>query len=400
MTVKTLENGFKIYIMKKHGFIEKQAMLAVRFGSDISLFSTEKGEYSLPLGTAHFIEHKMFASQDGNFMADFSKNGAEANAFTSFDITAYYFTCRKNFYENLSLLLKMLSTPYFTENGIQSERGIIEKEINMYRDDIRWKCFFALLRRMYADMSVSSFIAGTEKEIAKITPEIMYNCYYSFYTPDRMALIVAGDVDEDKICETAAEHLKLRQNKGVKILCDAKKSLIKENTKDVYIDADIKQPLFYCGLKYPSGNITAESVIKTKLFLELLAGDCSALYESLLNNGLTEEPLSYEYLKGGYYNACFISGTTNSPEAVKNEITEHLYKLNENDTTLAVKKLKGKLIMQQDNISSICQTVADCFAKNIDYLDILNLYDKMDKEMNFSFDGPEDVFMSVIGGKR
>ena len=128
MTVKTLENGFKIYIMKKHGFIEKQAMLAVRFGSDISLFSTENGEYSLPLGTAHFIEHKMFASPDGNFMADFSKKGAEANAFTSFDITAYYFTCRENFYKNLSLLLKMLSTPYFTENGIQSERGIIEKE--------------------------------------------------------------------------------------------------------------------------------------------------------------------------------------------------------------------------------------------------------------------------------
>ena len=397
MTVKTLENGFKIYIEEKPGFIEKQAMLAVRFGSDVSSFSTGNGEIMLPHGTAHFIEHKMFDSENGNYMTKFAENAAEVNAFTSFDVTAYYFSCRDNFYTNLSLLLEMFSEPYFTEDGIKSERSIIEKEINMYRDDIRWKCFFSLLAQMYSNMPVSSFIAGTEEEIAKLSPEIMYSCYENFYTPQNTALIVVGDVDEDKIVEAVCEKLKLPCNKEIVINEPKEKE---DNVKEIYIDADIKLPLFYFGLKYPDEEITAESIVKRKIFLELLAGDHSRLYNNLSVKHLTEEPISYEYLKGRYYNASFISGTSDKPEAVKEELTKCLENIDKADISLAAKKLKGKLVMQRDDITAFCAAAADCFAKNIDYLDIWNLYDKMEKEKNFYFDGPESIFMSVTGRKR
>lgn len=401
MKVKTLENGFRIYTFNKPGYLTKQAMIAVKFGSDIAGFYDEDVYYKIPLGTAHFIEHKMFASEDGGYIEKFVKNSAYANAYTSFDITAYYFTCRENFYENLSLLCQMVSATYFTEEGIKSERSIIEKEINMYRDNIRWKCYFTLLKQMYGNTPVSSFIAGTENEIAEITPDIMQKCFEHFYRPDNMALIIAGDIDDNKVFDVVSKEIGFRSSEYPVIDLPGTK---KTGEKYVYTNANIKLPMFYIGMKYLPQNLTTEDIVKTNLYLELTAGDFSEIYEKLLNKKLIEDALSYEYLKGAYYNAAFISGMSQFPdevfEFIKEELADKVFNADAENLSLAVKKLKGRFLMQQDDINALCCTAADCFVKNIDYLDIYNLYDKIEKENNFSYNGTEEIFLSVIGGKR
>ena len=196
------ESGlFITYVPKKK--VSAQAVLYVNFGGKYHRYTTDNGETSLPLGCAHFLEHKMFDNSDGsNADAIINSYGGYCNAFTSSTKTAYFFSTTENFYECLTELVRFVTIPYFTEESVKKEMGIIAEEIRGCNDDPYDRCHVNLLSAMYKNNTVKNEICGTEESISEITPDILYKCCRDFYTPENMSLCISGDLDIDKIIET------------------------------------------------------------------------------------------------------------------------------------------------------------------------------------------------------
>ena len=175
-----LENGLHIYYIPKQGFSKTFAMLATNFGAVDRTFTMDGVTYDTPAGVAHFLEHKMFEDADGNALQKFGQTGASPNAFTSYAMTAYYFSCTDAFEKNLDILFRFVFTPYFTEENVQKEKGIIAQEINMMEDTPSWKTYVGVFEGMYHVHPVNTSIAGSVQSIAEITPEILFLCHKAF----------------------------------------------------------------------------------------------------------------------------------------------------------------------------------------------------------------------------
>ena len=155
----------------------------------------------VPDGIAHFLEHKMFEKEDGDVFQQFSKQGASANAFTSFTRTAYLFSSTSDTEKNLKTLLDMVQEPYFTEKTVEKEKGIIGQEITMYDDNPDWRLYFGVIENMYHHHPVKIDIAGTIESISHITAELLYECYNTFYHPSNMLIFITGPVNPEEIME-------------------------------------------------------------------------------------------------------------------------------------------------------------------------------------------------------
>lgn len=227
-----LDNGLDVYFMPKKGFMKKFAVLATNYGSNELEFIpiNENEKFRVNEGIAHFLEHKMFEQPDGgNAFDKFSKLGASANAYTNFTMTAYLFSCTDNFYESLEHLIDYVQTPYFTDENVEKEKGIIEQEIKMYNDDPDWNVYFNCLRAMYKDYPVNVDIAGTVESIYKITKDELYKCYNTFYNPGNMALFVVGDVEVDKVMES----IKKSNHSNIEKLDHSIKRFYPEESKEI-----------------------------------------------------------------------------------------------------------------------------------------------------------------------
>ena len=205
MEMRTLDNGLRVCYLPKEGFSKTFAILATDFGSVDASFTFEGKRYDTPAGVAHFLEHKMFEDKDGNALQKFARTGASPNAFTSHTMTAYHFSCTDRFAENLEILLKFVFTPYFTEENVAKERGIIGQEIGMMDDTPGWQAMVGLYEGLYREHPVRVSIAGSVESIAAITPETLYTCHRAFYSPKNMALVVCGTADFEEICRMAAQ---------------------------------------------------------------------------------------------------------------------------------------------------------------------------------------------------
>ena len=184
----TLSNGLPVCVVPKPGFAKKCAYFVTNYGSIDTKFTWMGREYDTPAGVAHYLEHKMFEMPDRDVMQEFSALGANPNAFTSYAMTAYYFTCTEQFEACLELLLTFVSTPYFTAESVERERGIIGQEIRMYEDSADSRVYEDLFAAMYRHHPVRVPIAGTVESIQAITPEILQSCYDAFYHPANMML--------------------------------------------------------------------------------------------------------------------------------------------------------------------------------------------------------------------
>ncbi len=198
-----LENGLNVYILPKKGFNKTYATFTTNYGSvDNQFVPLEKNDLvKVPDGIAHFLEHKLFEKEDGDVFQDFSKQGASANAFTSFTRTAYLFSSTSNVELNLETLIDFVQSPYFSEKTVEKEKGIIGQEITMYDDNPDWRLYFGVIENMYKNHPVRIDIAGTIDSIAKITKDMLYECYETFYHPSNMVLFVVGPIDPEKIME-------------------------------------------------------------------------------------------------------------------------------------------------------------------------------------------------------
>ena len=196
---EVLDNGLHIYVDRRPEFQKSFAFFATNYGGMDMKFHLDGQWRDTPAGVAHFLEHKMFDTEDGNALQDLAANGASPNAFTSSAITGYYFESTEKFFDNLKILLSFVSIPYFTQESVDKEQGIIGQEIRMVEDDPDNQVFYALMECLYDHHPIRVPIAGTQESISHITAGTLYACHKAFYTPANMVLTVAGDVDPEQV---------------------------------------------------------------------------------------------------------------------------------------------------------------------------------------------------------
>ena len=281
--------GLNIYVMPKPGYSGAYAVFGTNYGSIDTSIRTESGEIvDIPEGTAHFLEHKLFESEDLDAFERYAKTGASANAFTSFDTTSYLFSCTGDFNASLRILLDFVQSPYFTEQTVAKEQGIIGQEITMYRDVADWEVLFNLLRALYHKHPVRIDIAGTVQSIAQITAETLYDCYRNFYNLNNMALAVSGNVDIDEIEKICDELLKPSEP----FLFERRPADEPDDIRTDYIEErlSVAAPIFSLGYKenYGLPKQTLKQKIAVDILMEIIAGTTSPLYNELLEKGLIQ----------------------------------------------------------------------------------------------------------------
>lgn len=324
----THESGLKVILIKKDGFKKNYATFSTKYGSINTRFVVpgENAITDVTPGIAHFLEHKVFEQPDGsNAFNEFSKYGANANAFTSFGVTNYLFSCTDYFFENLEILLNFVQTPYFTEENVEKEKGIIAQEIKMYEDDAEQTCMYNCLEAMYENHPVRINIAGSVEDIMKTTPELLYKCYNTFYHPSNMALICVGNINEEKLLECVERNIKTAspREKIAQVFPDERKTVYKS-----YIEAefDIPTPMFMIGFKDSSLGGSSNEILKrdalTTCILRTLFGKSSSFYEKLYEQGIINKTFSYfyEYEQSCGYAAFF--GESQKVEVLKQKIFE------------------------------------------------------------------------------
>ena len=270
-------SGLTILLCPMEGYSTAYAMFSAKVGSIDTTFKTQREEdfVEVPAGIAHFLEHKMFECDDGDAFAKYAKTGASANAFTSFDRTAYLFSCTGNFRESLEILLDFVSRPYFTPETVQKEQGIIGQEIRMYDDDPGWRSLFNLLGAIYHVNPVRLDIAGTTESIAEITSDLLYRCYHTFYSLGNMVLTVAGNFRPEEVLETADKILQ----KGEDVHIQWRKAEEPREVASPYVEQSlsVSTPLFQLGFKGEAGDslTNLRRQVADEILLEILCGESS-----------------------------------------------------------------------------------------------------------------------------
>ena len=361
----TLENGLKIFVTEKKDFNTSYAVFGTKYGSIDTRFARNGGEMvSVPEGIAHYLEHKLFESEDGDAFSRYAKTGAQANAFTSFDRTCYLFSCADNFYESLEILLDFVQSPYFTEQTVLKEQGIIGQEIRMYDDSAPWCVLFNMLGAMYENHPVKIDIAGTVESIAQINAELLYECYNTFYNPANMFVCIAGNFDADEVIDFIKKSIK--ETAPVKIERDTFSEPDRIISPYVEKEMEVAKPIFSLGIKEQSnGERSLKEGICSDLLLDIITGDTSPLYEKLLNEGLINSEFDSEYFQGYGYAAPVWQGESSDPKAVKDAILAEIKRLKKDgiDDTLfecARRSLYGSAIKRYNKVEGIVMGLVDC----------------------------------------
>ena len=345
------KSGLKIYVYPKEDYASTYAVFGTKYGSiDTRFKRSDRADFiEIPAGTAHFLEHKLFESEELDAFQRYAKTGASANAYTSFDRTCYLFTCTGHFKENFEILIDFVRHPYFTEETVQKEQGIIGQEIDMYKDSPEWECLFNMLDAMYVNHPVKIDIAGTKESIAEISAEMLFSCYDTFYNLSNMALAVAGNIDVDEVLEIADRLLETDEYVTVERAFLHEPSEIVKNYVEEYLP--VATPVFALGYKetHEKPERTLEEEIAMSIILDVLAGQMSALYKELLDDGLINNTFSTEYFNGYNYAAPIFSGESTDPKTVAKRIQKRVEELkktliSEEDFEIVRKKQYGKTV--------------------------------------------------------
>lgn len=322
-------SGLDIFIYPK-ATSTSYAVFGTKYGSVDNCFkrSDESAAEKVPEGIAHFLEHKLFESEDGDAFSRYAKTGASANAYTSFDTTCYLFSCTDNFSESLEILLDFVQSPYFTQETIDKEQGIIGQEIKMYDDDPQWRVMFNHLRALYHSHPIREDITGTVESIAQITPQHLYRCYNTFYNLNNMALVIVGNADKDEILAICDRMLKKAEPVKVsRVFPNEPESIVSGYTED---RLSVAAPLFQFGFKekVKTGNRTSKDIAAMEVLLDIFSSDSSPLFRKLLDEGLiNESSFSHEYFEGEGYATVMWNGESKDPKKVSDMILKEAERL-------------------------------------------------------------------------
>ena len=318
----TLPNGLPVYIVPKKGFSRKYALFATRYGGMDMRFEKDGQWLDTPAGIAHYLEHKMFDTEDGNALQELAKNGAEPNAFTSNAITCYYFDATDKFYESLEILLSFVSIPYFTDESVQKEQGIIGQEIGMIEDNPEWQVYKQLMQALYHTSPARTPVAGSVESISHITAQTLYDCHKAFYTPANMCLVVVGDVKPERIIASANQILPAKSGPLIRRDYGAEEAL---TAAEHFVSAamEVSMPTFLVGFKCPPQHGGEEQHRFTaigELACDVLMGESSPLYARLYAEGLINGSFgaAFDLLPGASY--VYAGGDSKDPQAVAEAI--------------------------------------------------------------------------------
>ena len=370
-----LENGLDVAVVKREGFTKKLAYFVTDFGAIHTDFTLDGVQYHTPAGVAHYLEHKLFdLPGDRDVSAAFAAWGAMTNAFTSYDMTAYYFSCTENFEECLRLLLEFVSTPYFTEESVLKEQGIIDQEIGMNEDAPDSVVFENLMQAMYRNHPIRVPILGTSETIREITPEILHLCHRAFYTPGNMLLCVIGDVEPEGVAAIAREMLGSSvRSVGEKIAAWPEEMTCPQDR--VCASMEVAMPMFNMAFKcepLSKGEASIRMEMVADLAAEALFGESSELYLKLYEEGLIDSSFGggFETIDGCAMLMC--SGDSNEPDAVREAILAQGEKLAreglEEDDFLRLKRSAlGRRIRSLDSFDATCFRVCAYHFSDFDY---------------------------------
>lgn len=322
---KTTVNGLKVYVIPKR-LSAYYAAVSVNFGASDTEFVRDGERISLPAGTAHFLEHKMFENKDGSdAFEQFSLLGANANAYTASAKTCYMFSCTDNFEESLRLLLKVVSEPHFTDESVEKERAIINKEIRMYMDDPYWKMHFGLLNAMYHADPIRTDPAGTEESVAQITRGLLYDCHRSFYTPYNMALCVCGDISPERVEAIVNEAIPpFVSELPQRIRPDEPREIKSARTET---ELDVARPLFAIGIKCPpptGGQELMRADAENEVILQAIFGKSGAFYNRCYEEGLLSDRFTSGYSNEAGTAFIMLCGASDDPDRVYRLVMDEL----------------------------------------------------------------------------
>ena len=404
--------GLNIFVFPKK-MQSTYAILGTHYGSLHNTFrrANETEMHSVPDGIAHFLEHKLFTNEDGSDSFErFSEYGADANAYTSFNKTAYLFSCTDRFEESLAELLDFVTHPYFSKESVESEMGIISEEIRMYEDTPADRCFYGLLEAMYEHHSVRRNICGSCESIREITPELLYHCYECFYQFSNMALIVCGDVDPDTVLSIANAHLPSTA-KSVEMICEDENR--KEN-RTVFASEHIEhmqvsKPLFTIGFKDtdipkdPEKRQRKDAVMA--ILDEMLFSRAGELYEHLFEKEYISPAFSYGYTISESFAYHSLSGEANDPHLVLHEIQNYLNnvrksRLSQEDFERAKRVMYAEFVKSFDSTDNIANNLFSFICEGselLHYADILSdiTFEEVEQAFSTAF-SKECTAISII----
>ncbi len=400
--VEKLENGLTVIIIPKANTNKKYIMWGTHFGSIDNHFIMPKTgeEVYIPDGVAHFLEHKMFEQENGKNSLDvLMALGIDANAYTTNDHTAYLFECSNKFYEGLDELMDYVQHPYFTDENVEKEKGIIAQEIKMYDDDPGWRMYINAMDCMYKNNPVKLDIAGTVESISKITPDVLYKCYNTFYNPSNMTMVVCGDFVPEDLLEEIKKRLVKKEPQGeIKRIYPPKENKINKPYKED--EMEVSMPIFAIGYKDNEelkGN--RENIIKKHIAIEILLniaiGKSSDLYKELYESGdlLAEPDLDYEF--SDEYAHVLISGQSTNPKKIYEKVKETFEKykqdgLDEEHFNRIQRKIYGDYVVEYNSVGDIARMFLSDKMKQINSFDYIEEYFQVTKEYT------EDVLKNVF----
>lgn len=358
------KSGLEILVCEMEGFSTTEAMFGTKYGSINTQFKTaaDTDYCTVPEGIAHFLEHKLFENEDCDVFDLYAKTGADANAFTSFDKTCYYFDCSDNFKASLEILLSFVQSPYFTPESVAKEQGIIGQEIRMCDDDPGWRVFFNMLGGLYQKHPVRIDIAGTIESIAQITDDLLYRCYRTFYNLHNMVLAVAGNCTVDEVLEVADRLLKPCEDQKLETVFPTESlDIVRSETVET---AAVGQPLFHVGFKCAprTGAENLQAQIEAHIAMRVLAGTSSPLYQELLQEGLINPTFSTEIFNGDGFFTVIFGGESRDPRAVRDRIAAALTNAQESGLDEVLfnefkKSTYGALVRELNNVSSVTNSM-------------------------------------------
>ena len=381
-----LSNGLEVVVASKPDHVRSYAFFATRYGGMDLRFQLDGRWLDTPAGIAHYLEHKMFDTEEGNVLQEFAKNGAYDNAFTSNAITAYYVECTEHFYDNLRLLLRFVSVPYFTAESVEKEQGIIAQEIRMVEDDPDWRVYANLMECLYQESPVRFPVAGTVESIRQITPQTLYDCHRAFYTPSNMILVCVGSMDPDQVAAEAEAILPKEGGEAIERDYGAGEGRAPARREKRRV-MEVSSPMFLAGCKcraQETGEGRLRQSIVGDLACDVLFGESSPLYTRLYEEGVINGSLggNFDMLPGVAY--LYVGGDAKDPRRVFEEIGRQAKKLGEEGIDEAFyqqirRASYGGMIRSLNSFENIAVSMAEGYFRGFDYYHFPEVFDTVSK---------------------
>jgi len=408
---KQLENGLNVLIMPRKGYKKNYGIFAANYGSiDNKFFHPETNQVvQVPDGIAHFLEHKLFESKEEDVFSQFASLGASANAFTNYNTTAYLFHTSDNFLESMQTLVDFVQDPYFTDENVEKEKGIIAQEIKMYDDEANYQVYKNMIIGLYHKLPIRIDIAGTVDSIYKIKKEDLDLCYHTFYNPGNMVLFLTGNFTPEKVIDIIEEN---QMKKNLINYSEIKRIYPDEpitvNQKFVQNKMDVSQPLFRLGIKEtlipddPAELVKQE--IGTGMLLDLLIGKSTGLYQDLYAEGLLDDYYSNYYLLEKDYGYAVIGGKTKNPELlyerIKKGLKTGIKEIRREDFNRIYRKTLGEYIESFNSFETVASQFISYYFKGINFFDIMNIIKGIDLDYLYKryqeFFREESVVRSLV----